>query len=46
MEFPTIIDWTNPFLIIGLLGKFQFHSNFKSLFCKQIVQIGSAVALW
>ena len=30
MKFPILINWTNPFRILGLLGsKFQFHSDLK-----------------
>ena len=30
MYFPTPINWTSPFPILGLLGGiFHFHSNFK-----------------
>ena len=39
MEFPTFIDWTNPFRIKRLLdSRFKFHSNFISSFCKQTVK--------
>ena len=36
MEFPTLINWTNPFPFYGLLdGNFYFHPNFSKAFCKQ-----------
>ena len=39
MDFPDIINWRNPFKILGLFdSKFKFHSNFKSSFCKQTVK--------
>ena len=35
MEFPTIINWNNPFLFYGMLGCiFHFYSNFSRTFCK------------
>ena len=38
MEFPYLTYWTVVFRIKGLLGcKFQFHSNFTSIFCEQKV---------
>ena len=38
MEFPTVLNWTCPFPIVGLLGCiFYFYSYFKSNFCKQTV---------
>ena len=31
MEFPTLINWMNPYQIQGLLSsEFQFHSNVKT----------------
>ena len=39
MYFPTLISWTGPFLILGLLsGIFHFYSHFKRHFCKQTVK--------
>ena len=39
MEFPVLILWMNLLRIYEMLGgRFQFHSNFKSTFCKQTVQ--------
>ena len=38
MYFPTLINWTCPFPIFGLLGViFNFYSTFKRNFCKQTV---------
>ena len=37
--FPILINWTSPFLILGLLGGiFYFNSNIKRNFCKQTVE--------
>ena len=34
-----LINWMNPFLILGLLDViFHFYSNFKRNFCKQTVE--------
>ena len=39
MEFPTAINWTIPFPILGLLGGIlHFYSNFKRNSCKQTVE--------
>ena len=39
MEFPTVLNWTNPLLILELLvGIFQFYSNFKKNFCLQTLE--------
>ena len=39
MDLPTIINWTNPFPILGVLGViFPFYSNFGTIFCKQTVE--------
>ena len=39
MELPTVMKWTSPFPILGLLGGiFHFYSNFKRNFCKQTVK--------
>ena len=39
MEFPTVINWTSPFPILGKLGGiFQFYSNLKRNLCKQTVE--------
>ena len=33
MECPTVINWTSPFLFLGLSdGIFHFYSNFKRTF--------------
>ena len=36
MDFPTLIDWTSPLLIYGMLGGI-FYSNFNGTFCKETV---------
>ena len=34
MKFPSIINWTSPFPMLGLLGGiFHFYSNFDRAFC-------------
>ena len=39
MEFPTVMNWTIPFPILGFLcGIFHFYSNFKRKFCNQTVE--------
>ena len=39
MEFPTVMNGTIPFPILGLLGGiFHFYSNFKRTFCKRTVK--------
>ena len=39
MDFPTIINWTNLFRILGFWGSmYQFPSNYESTFCKQTVE--------
>ena len=39
MDLPTIINWTNQFQILGVLGAiFHFYSNFDRIFCKQTVE--------
>ena len=39
MEFPTVLNWTNPLPILELLvGIFQFYSNFKRYFCLQTLE--------
>ena len=39
MYFPIPINWTSPFLILGLLGGFfHIYSNFKSNFWQQTVE--------
>ena len=44
MKFTTLTNWMNSFQILGFLdSNLQFHSNFKSTFCKQAVQ-NSAVS--
>ena len=40
MEFPTVINWTSPVPLEGLLGGIlHFYSNFNRTFCKQTVEI-------
>ena len=39
MEFPTVINWSSPFLFQGMFGGiFHFYSNFKRKSCKQTVE--------
>ena len=36
MAFPIFINWTSPFLILGLMGGvFNVYSNSNRTFCKQ-----------
>ena len=45
MEFPAPINWTNPFRIWGLMGRYIY--NFKSTSCKQTMQnLITCRALW
>ena len=39
IEFPTIINWNSPFLLLGLLGYiYHFYRNSDRIFCKQTVE--------
>ena len=39
MEFTTLVNWTNLFRVLGVLGsKCQFQLNFKSTFCRRTVE--------
>ena len=39
MEFPTLTNWTSPYLFKGLVvGFFHIYANFNRIFCSQTVE--------